>query len=155
MELGMSRLVLEQSDINWDGADVIENPEPYRGSDGHWYVFFSGNLWSSGNYATGLVDCGINLWDTPKCTLLAVGGNPVNKPYFGRTTGSSYPAQKALPSDGGAQFVSPGGMSVYVSRDGKLRATWHVLEGGGGPFPAARQLKTGTLTGPLGQWTMS
>lgn len=153
---GRNRLVVDSNDVEWDSEPVgenVENPEPFRGPDNHVYVFYSGSLWKGDRYATGLLDCGVELLNQSKCTRLPVGQDTFMKPYFGKTSGfAPHNAFYPLPEDpGGDAQTSPGAMAAYTGKDGSLRVTWHSLYENF--IVTNRRVLNGTLQGPLGQWS--
>jgi hypothetical protein len=112
--------VLATRDQGWEGS-VVENPSMIRYAD-RYYLFYSGNAWASGDYATGYAVC-----EGPQgpCT------KPMDEPL--------------LASAG--RIAGPGGADAFVDLDGRLRlayAAWR--EGEVGPAVGTRRLRVATLS---------
>jgi hypothetical protein len=95
---GSSAVPLIQTSQPWEGF-VIENPSMIRWND-KWWLFYSGNEWQSGNYATGYAAC-------------AGPTGPCSKP-------SSQPLLKST-----GFILGPGGASAFTDTAGRLRLGFH------------------------------
>jgi hypothetical protein len=141
-----ARNLLSDPQITWDGG-TIENPA-VDFHNGTWYLFFSGNFWGSGNYATGLAACGRYLTTGGKCSVLY----PASRPWLGwsgRSGGKPIvTTTEDLPGPGGMSFVtrSTGGL-VRASDGSPYIAIHHWLWPG---FRALAMYKlVYTLFGPI------
>ncbi|MGA8116403.1 MAG: family 43 glycosylhydrolase [Actinocatenispora sp.] len=135
-------VILRSDNLDWahyqDGAGVtvIENPSAiYHG--GSWYLFYSGNSWSTNYYSTGIAYCGPTI-DSGLCSPMP---GPA-RAYF------SYSGPKAHLPDGQrlhglpGNKRGPGAMDVYLARDGKPWVTWNYLTGDTG---TGRKSRVGRL----------
>ncbi len=90
--------LLRTAPASWEGS-VIENPSMVR-FGGKYYLFYSGNDWKSGNYATGYAVCSGPL-------------GPCQRQ-------ASTPLMKST-----GQFVAPGGADAFVAANGTLQLAFH------------------------------
>jgi hypothetical protein len=95
----------------WEG-DVIENPSMVR-HEGQLYLFYSGNSWDSGDYATGYALCETV---TGPCT------KPHSTPLMARST--------ALGK------LGPGGATAFHDTAGTLRLAYHYWNAPYTSYPA-------------------
>lgn len=110
-----ARLLMESSDMTWDGpvpggAFIIENPSiVHWGATNQYYLAFSGDYWASNDYATGMASCGPSLTSVAagKCVLQA----PSTKPFYGWSLRGHGGTLKTVPGN----LPGPGGMS-FVTR---------------------------------------
>ncbi len=91
---------LMTQDQSWEG-DVVENPSMIR-QDGQLYLFYSGNEWNSGSYATGYAVCSSV---TGPCTKA-------------RTT-------PLMAGSAALEKYGAGGASAFHDADGALRLAYH------------------------------
>lgn len=133
---GTVRTLLESPDLSWDdftsggvNRGIIENPSMLQISNGRYYLFFSGDAWSTPRYATGVADCGTTvLAGSPgKCTQLG----STSRPYFGYSGSADNPLY-TLPGD----HEGPGGMMLFRTHGGAARVIWAYLDSG--PFCTCR-----------------
>lgn len=117
-----------------NGMTVIENPSLFY-RKGSWYLFYSGNSWSTNYYATGIAHCGAHLGDDlctpmpgPKRAWFSYAGPRAHLPSDQRKYG--LPGNKR----------GPGAMAVFRARDGQPWVTWNYLSDEGG-----RKSRTGKL----------
>jgi Glycosyl hydrolases family 43 len=111
-----SLLVPDQS---WEGA-TVEAPDMVT-TGGHYYLFFSGNDWNSGNYAVGVATC----------------------------IGALGPCSDATPSpilSSGPGVAGPGGESVFADASGNFWIAFHAWVSGAVGFPNSRDLYLRRLT---------
>jgi beta-xylosidase len=111
-----SLLVPDQS---WEGA-TVEAPDMVT-TGGHYYLFFSGNDWDSGNYAVGVATC----------------------------VGALGPCSDATPSpilSSGQGVAGPGGESVFADTSGNFWIAFHAWVPGAVGFPNSRDLYLRRLT---------
>jgi hypothetical protein len=156
------RTMLLSSDMTWDERpanlpnhqQIIENPSLID-LGGRWYLFFSGNNYSTQNYATGIADCGSAKVAPDRARTGAPGNRCVqvagtNRPYFGYSG-----RQEAPPFSSDPQISAkrgPGSMSVFwISSGGglRVRVTWTALPDvvpEGGAAADNRQTYTGRLS---------
>jgi arabinan endo-1,5-alpha-L-arabinosidase len=139
-----SRVLLTSAQVPWaaaGGQQVIENPALFA-AGGQWHLAFSGNLWNSPDYGTGVADCGTEL---TTCTLT----DPA-QPAFGYSRATLAP-QATLPGD----EPGPGGMDVFTGPGGPW-ATWHWWQRGrhGSSTTAVRYVQWGPLTPTTTGWTV-
>jgi beta-xylosidase len=109
-----------QADQTWE-AGLVEAPSMV-GYDGRYYLFYSGNNWSTANYAIGYAVC-----DSPTgpCT------KPVDGPWLAST----------------AKAEGPGGEDVFVDEHGQLWMALHAWVRGKVGYPqGARNLFVVRLT---------
>lgn len=105
---GTSASLLMTQDQSWEGQ-VVENPSMIR-RNGQVYLFYSGNAWNSGGYATGYATCASVL-------------GPCTKPR-GTPLMSSTPSQ-----------ISQGGASAFLDAGGVLRLAYHYWNPGYTDYP--------------------
>jgi beta-xylosidase len=106
-------------DHSWEGA-TVEAPDMVT-TGGHYYLFFSGNDWDSGNYAVGVVTC----------------------------IGALGPCSDATPSpilSSGQGVAGPGGESVFADTSGNFWIAFHAWVPGAVGFPNSRDLYLRRLT---------
>jgi beta-xylosidase len=106
-------------------AGVVEAPSMV-GYDGRYYLFYSGNNWSTASYGVGYAVC-----DSPigPCT------KPADGPWLASTT----------------KAEGPGGEDVFVDEHGQLLMTLHAWVRGKVGYPeGARNLSVVRLTFPDG-----
>jgi Glycosyl hydrolases family 43 len=111
-----SLLVPDQS---WEGA-TVEAPDMVT-TGGHYYLFFSGNDWDSGNYAVGVATC----------------------------IGALGPCSDATPNpvlSSGQGVAGPGGESVFADTSGNFWIAFHAWVPGAVGFPNSRDLYLRRLT---------
>jgi len=111
-----SLLVPDQS---WEGG-TVEAPDMVT-TGGHYYLFFSGNDWESGNYAVGVATC----------------------------IGPLGPCSDATPSpilSSGLGVAGPGGESVFADTSGNFWIAFHAWVPGAVGFPNSRDLYLRRLT---------
>ncbi|MBB5874374.1 hypothetical protein F4553_007808 [Allocatelliglobosispora scoriae] len=108
------------------GVTVIENPSALF-HNGSWYLFYSGNSWSTNFYSTGIAYCGAKI-DDGLCSQLP-GPNRAWFSYSGPAT--HLPDSLRLYGLPGNKR-GPGAMDVYRARDGKPWVTWNYLSDEGG-----------------------
>ena len=117
--VGDSQPIL-QVDQPWE-AGVVEAPSMV-GYEGHYYLFYSGNNWSTASYAIGYAVC-----DSPT--------GPCTKPADGPWLASTSKAQ------------GPGGEDVFVDEQGQLWMALHAWVRGKVGYPqGARNLFVVRLT---------
>jgi hypothetical protein len=97
---GSSATLLMTQDQGWEG-NVVENPTMVR-KEGQYYLFYSGNSWDSGAYATGYALCA------------SVTG-PCTKPR----------GTPLMQTDVGKGKVGPGGASAFLDKAGDVRLAYH------------------------------
>lgn len=111
-----ARNLLSDPQITWDGG-TVENPA-VDFHNGTWYLFFSGNFWGSGNYATGVAACGRYLTIGGKCSVLY----PASRPWLGwsgRSGGKPIvTTTEDLPGPGGMSFVTRSEGGLVRASDG-------------------------------------
>jgi arabinan endo-1,5-alpha-L-arabinosidase len=68
------RVFLSSNNVTWDSfaegggtKNIIENPAVFNQS-GTWYLAYSGNTYASGNYATGIANCGSTIGTGGTCS---------------------------------------------------------------------------------------
>jgi beta-xylosidase len=93
------KLILS-ADQAWEHG-IIEGPTMLAGSQGGWWLFFSGGSWQSGNYDTGVAWC-------------AQISGPCHKATSPMLTST-------------AKAVSPGGFDTFTAADGKLWASYSAF----------------------------
>lgn len=124
-----------------DSSHIIENPSMVR-KDGRWWLFYSGNLWRTAKYATGIARCG----DSPMSRCTPVPGR--DRSYFGYLGPAGmhgiHEPVRGLPRNKKA----PGGMAVFHARNDGLRAVWNYRRMSDGK----RFSLTGKLTYADGRW---
>jgi hypothetical protein len=106
-------------DQPWEGA-TVEAPDMVT-TGGHYYLFFSGNDWDSGNYAVGVATC----------------------------IGPLGPCSDATPSpilSSGLGVAGPGGESVFADASGNFSIAFHAWVPGAVGFPNSRDLYLRRLT---------
>lgn len=125
-EWGTYRQLLRSTDVSWDEVGttssdtrVVENPSMIKISNGRWYLFFSGNRYSSIRHATGVADCGTTPLPNFRCTVLG----STSRPYFGWVGEGDLNPLYGLPQN----RTGPGGMSAFRTNGGGARVTWHFL----------------------------
>ena len=96
----------------WEG-NVIENPSMIRYQD-RYYLFYSGNEWQSGAYATGYAACAGPL-------------GPCARELSGPLLASS------------GDQLGPGGADAFVDADGRLRLAYHAWNAPYTSYPAYPQ----------------
>jgi beta-xylosidase len=117
--VGESRTLI-RADQGWE-AGVVEAPSMV-GYEGRYYLFYSGNDWSTANYAVGYAVC-----DSPL--------GPCTKPADGALLGSTDKAE------------GPGGQDVFVDERGQLWMALHAWVRGKVGYPGgARNLFVVRLT---------
>lgn len=115
--LTTARLLLSDTQIDWDGGYAIENAAVDR-HNGTWYLFFSGNFWDSGNYATGMASCGSRLVSGGRCSVLYGKSRPWLG-WSGRSGGRPFfTTTENLPGPGGMSFVARSGGDMVRASDG-------------------------------------
>ena len=104
------KLLLEQ-DQGWEGY-VVENPSMIR-HEGELYLFYSGNSWNSGSYATGYALCKTPLGpcEKPRETPLMAKSRELGK-------------------------LGPGGASAFHDASGALRLAYHYWNAPYTSYPA-------------------
>ncbi len=125
---GSAATLLLEQDQDWEGA-VVENPSMVR-HDGQLYLFYSGNEWDSGSYATGYALCS------------SVKG-PCTKP---RTT-------PLMDSDD--DQLGAGGASAFHDAAGTLRLAYHWWNAPYTSYPAYPACETTKTCQSQGQRRMS
>jgi hypothetical protein len=100
-------------DQSWEGGNV-EAPDLVLNA-GRYFLFYSGNDWNSAHYAIGVASCSGPL-------------GPCTRPS----------AQPILAS--GADFVGPGGASVFTDQSGGLWIAFHAWSLGAVGYPHSRDL---------------
>ncbi len=97
------RVVLIDADQPWEGG-IVEGPSMVS-TEGHGYVlFYSGNLWSTPDYAIGWARCATPL-------------GPCEKPASGPLLASR------------GRKLGPGNNEVFIARDGSLHIVYHAWYG--------------------------
>ncbi len=142
---------LQSDQVTWDyssrtSAYVVENPVMWLGSDGYWYLFFSGNDFATQSYATGIASCGSSPLPASRCKPLSS-----SQPYFGYSASNPI---TTLPEN----HLGPGGMTPYKTGSGD-RAVWAWNSY---PYPGTsiRPVENGVLTqggssGIYSTWSVS
>jgi hypothetical protein len=95
---GSQRSLLLQTSQGWEG-NVIENPSLIH-HGGRWLLFYSGNEWTTAEYATGVAFC-----DGPQGPCHKSPHNPVLRSH--------------------GSILGPGGADAFAGDDGILRLAYH------------------------------
>lgn len=111
-------------DQSWEGG-TVEAPDLVL-ANGHYFLFFSGNDWNSGNYAVGVASC----------------------------AGPLGPCSDASPGpilSSGTGIAGPGGESVFTDSGGAYWIAFHAWVPGAVGFPNSRDLylRRLSLSGPV------
>jgi beta-xylosidase len=117
---GSRKVKLATRDQSWEGG-VVENPAMIHHA-GRYYLFYSGNAWQTGSYATGYAIC-----DTPQgpCT------KPLDEPLM----------------VSGAGMAGPGGADPFVDFQDNLRLAYAAWDTGRiGPGNGFRRLHVATVS---------
>jgi arabinan endo-1,5-alpha-L-arabinosidase len=124
--LTSARELYSSNQISWD-AGTVENPafDPQGVNN---YLFFSGNVWNSNNYATGFADCGTWIGSGGVCSTLY----STSKPWIGyskRSGGTGISPPDDVPGPGGMSFVSESSGGLVRDSSGNPYVAMHWWAG--------------------------
>lgn len=122
-----ARELYSSNQITWDGG-TVENPafDPQGGAN---YLYFSGNVWNSNNYATGFADCGVWIGSGGLCSTLYSHFKPWIG-WSGRSGGTAITTPEDVPGPGGLSFVSESSGGLVRDPAGNPYIAMHWWAGG-------------------------
>lgn len=138
------RTLLQATSVGYSGPTpfenkyIIENPTLIRVSvNNTLYLFFSAYAWSSGNYVTGIANCGGNLLDNG-CVL-------TNAESYFASAPASVSSVKQFPA-GANDDPGAAAMAIFRTHGGSARVVWAYMTNYPFGDPKLRSIKAGVLS---------
>ncbi|WP_426571780.1 family 43 glycosylhydrolase [Aquihabitans sp. McL0605] len=142
--LSTRQTLLKASSVSYSGPTpgenkyIIENPTLIRVTTNNTiYLFFSAYAWTSGNYVTGIANCGTSLL-SGSCAL-------TNSTAYFASGPASVPSVKSFPA-GANDDPGAAAMSIFRTHAGAARVVWAYQTNYPFGDPRTRSIKAGVLS---------